>query len=274
MMNNKKFWISIVAALAFGLVGCDSSSTSNGGGTAGAAGDAGSGGVGGGTEGEATVMAAHFAPEVPAAGDTAVAIYVDGEEVTALGTLSYGQSTGRVTLPAPATYDIGIGLPGGDGPLLELEGVALADGDDIAAVAYRTSGDLPVALFTYNLSTEGLPSGSGRVFVSHGANDSLLNPVDIILTDEGACPPPLLDQLAFGETKPDDGLDLPTDTYNLGFDLDPGDCTAELGFSAPVTADVTTLVVAVDDDTTDESINPQVWAIVDASDSPVALIAK
>jgi hypothetical protein len=272
MMNSKKFWINIVAALAFGLVGCDSSSS--GGGTAGAGGDAGSGGAGGGTEGEATVTAAHFAPEVPAPGDTAVAIYVNGDEVTALGTLSYGQSTGRVTLPAPATYDIGIGLPGGDGPLLELEGVALADGDDIAAVAYRTSGDLPVALFTYNLSTEGLDSGSGRVFVSHGANDSLLNPVDIILTDEGACPPPLLDQLAFEETKPDDGLDLPADTYNLGFDLDPGDCTAELGFSAPVTADVTTLVVAVDEDTTDESINPQVWAIVDASNNPVALISE
>ena len=266
-MNKTAFTVSVIAALALGLAGCGDDSGTTGG-------TAGTGG--GGTEGEATVMAAHFAPEVPAPGDTAVAIYVNGEEVTDLGTLSYGQSTGRVTLPAPATYDIGIGLPGGDGPLLELEGVALADGDDIAAVAYRTTGDLPVALFTYNLSTEGLPSGSGRVFVSHGANDSVLNPVDIILTDEGACPEPLLDQLAFGETRPGDGdanIDLPADTYNLGFDLDPGDCTAELGFSAPVTADVTTLVVAVDEDTTDESINPQVWAIVDASDSPVALIA-
>ena len=266
-MNKTAFTVSVIAALALGLAGCGDDSGTTGG-------TAGTGG--GGTEGEATVMAAHFAPEVPAPGDTAVAIYVNGEEVTDLGTLSYGQSTGRVTLPAPATYDIGIGLPGGDGPLLELEGVALADGDDIAAVAYRTTGDLPVALFAYNLSTEGLPSGSGRVFVSHGANDSVLNPVDIILTDEGACPEPLLDQLAFGETRPGEGadnLDLAADTYNLGFDLDPGDCTAELGFSAPVTADVTTLVVAVDEDTTDESINPQVWAIVDASDNPVALIA-
>ncbi|MFA9412325.1 MAG: hypothetical protein ACERK0_13740, partial [Deltaproteobacteria bacterium] len=89
-MNKTTFAFSIVAALALGVVGCGDSS-SNGG----------TGGTGGGTEGEATVMAAHFAPEVPAPGDTAVAIYVNGEEVTALGTLSYGQSTGRVPLPAP-----------------------------------------------------------------------------------------------------------------------------------------------------------------------------
>ena len=35
--------------------------------------------------GEATVYAAHLAPDVPTADDTAVAIYVNGEEVEALG---------------------------------------------------------------------------------------------------------------------------------------------------------------------------------------------
>jgi hypothetical protein len=35
---------------------------------------------------------------------------------------------------------------------------------------------------------------------------------------------------------------------------------------------VTTIVVAVDEDTTDESLSPQVWAIINASDAPVALI--
>ena len=64
--------------------------------------------------------------------------------------------------------------------------LVLNEGDDIAAAAYRTNETLPVALFAYNLSTDGLDSGSGRVFVSHGANDPVLNPVDIIITDEGA----------------------------------------------------------------------------------------
>jgi hypothetical protein len=35
---------------------------------------------------------------------------------------------------------------------------------------------------------------------------------------------------------------------------------------------VVSILVAVDEDTTDESLAPQVWAIVDASDTPVALI--
>jgi hypothetical protein len=279
MTKNKTFWVGIVAAAALALTGCGDDATGTGG-TAGSGGTAGTGGgmggAGGMPEGTATVLAAHFAPDVPSAEDTAVAIFVNGEEVTALGTLSYGQSTGRVELPAPATYDIGIGIAGDDGPLLELSGVELNDGDDIAAVAYRTNEmPLPVAVFTYNLSTEGLVEGTGRVFVSHGANDSLLDPVDVIVTDEGACPEPLLDQFVFGTTAPAEGnLDLPAANYNLGFDLDPGDCVAEVGFTAPVTADVTTIVVAVDEDTTDASLAPQVWAIVDGSDSPVALIAE
>ena len=197
-------------------------------------------------------------------------IYVNGEEVTALGTIEYGQTTGRVELPAPGTYDIGVGLPGGDGPLVQLSGVELADGDDVAAAAYRTNEALPVALFAYNLSTDGLDSGSGRVFVSHGANDPALNPVDIILTDEGACPEPLLDDLAFGETRVEGGLDLPAASYNLGFDLAPGDCTAEVPFVAPVTEAVTSVLVAVDEDT-GAGLAPQVWALVDA-ETVVALI--
>jgi hypothetical protein len=267
MTKNKTFWLGFVAAVALAAAGCsdDSGTGGMGGGT---------GGTGGAPTGEATVTAAHFAPGVPAEGDTAVAIYVDGVEVEALGTLEYGQTTGRVPLPAPAMYDIGIGLAGGGEPLLELTGVMLNDGDDIAAVAYRTNDDLPVNVFTYNLSTDGLEADTGRVFVSHGANDSLLDPVDIIITDEGACPDPLIDQFAFGATAPAEGvLDLPATTYNLGFDLDPGDCVAEVSFSAPVTDAVTTIVVAVDEDLDDESLDPQVWALVDA-DTAVALIEK
>ena len=240
------------------------------GGSGGDGGAGGQGGMGGAPAGTASVTAAHFAPEVPSAEDTAVAIYVNGEEVTALGTIEYGETTGRVELPAPGTYDIGIGLPGGDGPLLELSGVELSDGDDIAAAAYRTNETLPVALFAYNLSTDGLEAGSGRVYVSHGANDPVLDPVDIIVTDEGACPPPLLDELAFGETRAEGGIDLPAASYNLGFDLAPGDCTAEVPFVAPVTEAVTSILVAVDEDT-GPGLAPQVWALVDA-ETVVALI--
>jgi len=281
MNNRKTFWLGIVAAAALAAMGCgdDNGDNSGGnGGDAGSGGSAGSGGeagMGGAPMGEATVYAAHLAPGVPTADDTAVAIYVNGEEVEALGTISYGEGTGRVPLPAPATYDIGIGLAGGDGPLLELEGVMLNDGDDIAAVAYRTNAELPVAVFTYNLSTEGLADGSGRVFVSHGANDSLLDPVNISLGADPDCST-LIESFAFGATAPGDGedpLDLPADAYPIGFDVADDACPEVGPVDVPVTADVTSVVVAVDEDTTDEALDPQLWAIVDAG-PPLAIIEK
>ena len=270
MMNRKTFWLSTAAALALGLVGCGSDGNDGMGGNGGSGGSAGSGGSGGMPMGTAMVNVAHLAPEVPAAGDTAVDILVNG--ATAIEGLSYGQSTGRVPLD-PGSYTFGVAVAGSTEAVIELP-ATLNDGDDLTVVAYRTNEAPFVAAFVFNNSTEGLEAGNGRVFVGHGANDSLLDPVDVIVTDEGACPPPLLDQFAFGTIAPaTDNLDLPAGSVNIGFDLDPGDCTAEAGpIEVPVTADVVSILVAVDEDTLDESLAPQVWAIVDASDSPVALI--
>lgn len=233
-------------------------------GEGGQGGMAGEGGTGGDPAGEATVTAAHFAPEIPTAEDTNVAIFLDGVEQTGLGTIEYGQAASRITLPTPGTYLIGVGVPGADDPLLEEE-VSLEDGDDKALAAYR------VGLFEYDLSLDGLAAGDGRVFVSHGADNPALNPVDIILTDEGACPPPLLDDLAYEETR--GGIDLAEGSYNLGFDLEPNsDCAAEVAFTAPVTEGVSSILVAVDEDT-GEGLSPQVWALVDAT-TVVALIRE
>ena len=80
----------------------------------------------------------------------------------------------------------------------------------------------------------------------------------------------LLDDLAFGETRLEGGIDLPAASYNLGFDLAPGDCTAEVPFVAPVTEAVTSVLVAVDQDT-GAGLDAQVWALVDA-ETVVALI--
>ena len=207
---------------------------------------------------------------MPAAGDTAVDILVNG--ATAIEGLSYGESTGRVPLD-PGSYTFGVAVAGSTEAVIELSAM-LNDGDDLTVVAYRTNEAPFVDVFVFSNSTEGLEAEQGRVFVGHGANDSLLDPVDVIVTDEGSCPSPLLEQFEFGTTAPVSGnLDLPAGSVNIGFDLDPGDCTAEAGpIEVPVTADVVSILVAVDEDTADESLAPQLWAIVDASDSPVALI--
>ena len=246
MTKNKTFWVGIVAAAALALTGCGDDATGTG-----------------------SITAVHLAPEVPAAGMTDVTVYVNGE---AAAVIAYGESTGRVDLAAGEDYAIGLGTA--ETELLTLDPFTMPEGADLVAVAYRTNDEPPVGVWVVDIATEGLVAGSGRVFVGHGANDSLLNPVDIIVTDEGACPEPLLDQFAFGTMTAPGDADLPAATYNLGFDLDPGDCTAEVEFSAPVAADLSTIVVAVDEDTTDESLDPQVWAIVDASAAPVSLIAE
>ena len=163
MKNHKNFWLGIVAAAALAALGCGDDDSG------------GAAGAGGMPMAMANVTAVHLAPDVPSAESTAVALFVDGAEATDLGTLEYSQSTGKIALPV-GTYDIGIGLPGGEGPLLSLDGVELNDGDDLVVVAYRTNAELPVDVFVFVNSTDGLEAGSGRVFVGHGANDSALDP--------------------------------------------------------------------------------------------------
>jgi len=278
MMKSKKFWISIVAALAFGLVGCDSSSSStggaagSGGGMAGAGGDAGAGGA---PAAGASVTAVHLAPEVPSADDTEVAIFVNGANSGV--TISYGATTGRIPLAA-GTYDLGLGLPDGTEPLLELPGVELADGDDLTVVAYRTNeAPLPVDVLVFSNSTDGLDSGSGRAFVGHGANDPALDPVGISLGVDPDCST-LIPGFEFGTTAPAEGmlLDLPEGTYQIGFDLTPDDMNdcADFGpVGVPVTPDVVSILVAVDENTSNEAgqLAPELWGIVDA-DTVVRLI--
>jgi len=178
------------------------------------------------------------------------------------------------TFPA-GTYDIGIGFPGDDAPLLQLDDVALADGDDLVVVAYRTNGELPVNVFVFANNTEGLASGEGRVFVGHGANDSALDPVDISLGEEPDCST-LIPGFVFGTTAPADGLDLAEGTYQIGFDLTPDDMNdcADFGpVGVPVTRNVVSILIAVDEDTTDTSedmnaLNPELWAIIPDAEDP------
>lgn len=266
MIREKKFWFGMLAAMALAAVGCGDDSGSTGG----------TGGTGGTATETATVTAVHLAPEVPTAESTEVSIFVNGAEAGV--TLSYGETTGRIPLDA-GTYDIGIGLPGGDAPLLELSGVELSDGDDLTVVAYRNNDDPPVSVFVFSNSTEGLAMGSGRVFVAHGANDPALDPVNISTSNEDGTADcsTLIPEFVFGTTFPADGVaDLPAGTVNVGFDvtLDDQDACPQVGpVPVPVTADVVSILVAVDENTLDGEgeLDPELWGIVDA-DTLVRLI--
>ena len=285
MIRKKNIWLVAAAALTVGLVGCNDSSGSGGSaGSGGSGGSAGSGG-GGGEGGEggsggmpegAQVTVAHFAPEIPTAEDTNVDILVDG--TAAIEDLEYGESTGRVMLDA-GTYTFGVAVAGETDPVIELPPTTLEDGDDITVVAYRTNEDPFVNVFVFSNSTEDLESGFGRVNVAHGANDSALDPVTITTSNaagDADCAA-LIPDFAFGTQVPEPGgepLDVEADALNVGFDVtdDDNDCPDVGPVEVPVTDNVVSIVVAVDEDTEDGSLDPELWAIVDASDEPLPLI--
>ncbi|HET6416020.1 MAG TPA: DUF4397 domain-containing protein, partial [Polyangiales bacterium] len=195
------------------------------------------------------------------AGDTNVDILVDG--VTAIEDLEFAEATGFIELPA-GNYDFGIAPAGSTDSVFEFP-ATLVDGAVLTVVAYRTvaSGDdAPVNVLVFDGSTAELPPGQGRVLVGHGADDTLLDPVDVIVP--AACPPPLLNDFMFGAVE--GPLDLDAGTVGIAFSLasDENECQVDVGpLDAPVTADVVTLLIAVDNDTTDESVAPAVYALID-----------
>jgi len=272
MGKNRSFWVGIVAAAALAVMGC--ADDENGG----AAGNGGSGGTGG--TGTGNVTAVHLAPEVPSAADTAVALFVNGEEQTDLGTLQYSQSTGKIALPVGTYESIGVGVPGASDPVVTVGPVVLMEGDDLVVVAYRTGDETLVDLFVFVNSTADLTMGEGRVFVGHGADEPALNPVNVVTTD--ALVPTecnaLIPGFEFGTIKPDlpagDGpLDLAPDSVFVAFDLDDDCPPATLGpVEVPVTDDVVSILVAVDEDTADfdgeTGLNVELWAIIPDAPAP------
>lgn len=276
MINKTTLGVAIVAVLGLALVGCsdDDNGAGGSGGTAGMGGSggaAGTGGTGGGDLGGGTITAVHLAPEFPTMMDTGVEIFLDGEGLGV--TIEYAESTGRVELPA-GDYMVGLGIPGADEPALELM-VTIEDGSDFTAVAYRITDDnLPVSVLVFDTSSEGLADGSGRIFVGHGANDPALDPVNIVTVDDPitTCTD-LIPDFAFGTIFPAEGVvDVPATTLRVAFNVTE-DCPpvfGDLAVEVPVTADVVTVGVAVDEDLTD-GLSPQVYGMIDAG-QPVPLI--
>ncbi|MGB3051135.1 MAG: hypothetical protein WBB42_09050 [Polyangiales bacterium] len=83
--------------------------------------------------------------------------------------------------------------------------------------------------------------------------------VDVINND--ACPPALVDDFLFGTVRTVG--DLPEANYNVAV-AGVDSCDAAAGpLVAPVTADVATLLVAVDNNVTDGMLSPAIYALID-----------
>ncbi len=263
-MNKTNFAFSVVTALA--LVGCGDSGSS-----AGTGGTAGSGGTGGTPTNMAMVRAAHLAPGVPSAEDTAVDILVNGEPSGI--TLEFGESSGFVELP-PGDYTFGIAAAGSTDSVLDVGPVTLLAGDILNAIAYRDEASdavVPVSVFAIP-GVNAAPAGQGTLYVAHGADDALLDPVDVINALPGACPDPILNDFGFGTVT--DPLELPAGILNIGFSLDSTpECQLDAGpLAAAVTADIVTIAVAVDTDTS-TGLAPAVYALLPTTEGTIPTLA-
>ncbi len=271
MMNKATFGLAIVAALGFALVGCGDDAENGTGGTGGAGATGGTGGSGGADM--AMVRVAHLAPEVPSADNTGVDILVDGA-ASGIEDLQFGNSTGYVSLPA-GDYVFGVAAAGTTTSLLDVP-ATLPAGGIFTVVAYRDSAAaVPVNVLLFDEDPTGLASGSGRVLVGHGADAAAVDPVDIV-TDASAV---VVDELAFGATA--GPLDLAAGTVNIGFDVDTAasgggtDANDDIDvgpLAAPVTADVVTLLVAVDTDTSAELV-PAIYALLPTTEGAITTLS-
>ena len=211
------------------------------------------------------VTFAHFAPNVLSADNTAVTIYVNGEPTDPM--ISYGESTGRLAFE-PDGYKFGFGTP--EAELFTLDQLTVEAGNDFMIAAYFDSlQTTPINAFVYNLTTQNLDPSNGRVVFGHGADDPMLTPLDVVNVDR--CPPPVFANVEFGMSREQDWVAM-AGPYVLGLVLqvEQDECTPEVLFSVTIAAEVTTVLVAVDEDPSDERISVQVWEVVDAG-TPVAL---
>ena len=154
-MNKTTFTVSVIAALALGVVGCGDDSGTTGG-------TAGTGGTGGTPTNMAMVRAAHLAPGVPSADDTAVDILVNG--MPSGITLEFGESSGFAELP-PGDYTFGIAAAGSTDSVLDIGPVTLLAGDILNAIAYRdetSTAAVPVSAFAIN-GVNDAPAGQGTL---------------------------------------------------------------------------------------------------------------
>ena len=252
-MNRKNFWIGFVAALAFGVVGCGDDSGSGGtGGTGG-----GSGGTGGTPTDMAMVRVAHLGTDLPTPADTAVDVTVDG--AVAIEGLTFAQSTGFVSLPA-GEHTFGINVAGTETEVFSITTTLPADSIStivaIASVNVEDDGQTPLNVLVFNGDLSELPADSGRVLVGHGFDAVAFQVVDVILPATCAMDGALVEDLTFATVR--DVGDLDAGDYVIAIAA-PDSCDAAVGpLTAPVTADVATLLIAAADATG----TPQVYAIV------------
>jgi hypothetical protein len=259
-MTHRRALTSALRALSIGLtlVGCDASGGDFGpGGTGGAAG---TGGMGGSDT--AMLRVAHFAPEVPMASATEADFTIADEG--SFNSIGFSRVSQYATLPS-GSHVVSVTEPGGREPLASMTLELEVDGQ-YTVVAYRDSREVTaMGLMLFEENTDGLAMDRGRVLVGHGADDSSWRVLSVVDADTDEVY--ALD-LAFGNQA--EPADLVADEYVVGFDVSPPSPMIDEGsFRLDVNAGQLSILVVVDNDTVDESVEEAVYAIGPNTSGPV-----
>lgn len=234
-------------ALALGSWGC--SSFSGGGGFGGFGG---AGGVGGTPT--STLRVAHLAVDVPQADDTRLDFSIKDEG--SFNAISFGRASRAPSL-ASGMVQVEVTQPGGGFPLASVS-VELEADVRYTVAAYRNSDEASgTGLMVFDEGTEGLEPGSGRVVVGHGVDDDAWATVDVVDVDTNEV---LASDIPLGgQSGP---LDFSAGEQRLGFAVSSVPPAIDDGpYRISVAADETAVVMVVDRDVADASVDAAVYLL-------------
>jgi hypothetical protein len=234
-------------ALGLGAWGC---SDSSGGGGFGAFG--GAGGVGGMPT--SMLRVAHLAAGVPEVDDTRLDFTVVDEG--SFNSISFGRASRAASL-ASGVVQVDVTEPGG-GLSLASVSVELEADVQYTVAAYRNSDEANgTGLMVFDEGTDGLESGLGRVVIGHAAEDSTWASVDVVDVDTDEV---LVSDLGLGEQS--EPLDFSAGEHRLGFSTSSVPPAIDEGpFRIAVSANQTAVVIAVDRDVADASVDAAVYVL-------------
>ena len=246
--------LQAIAAMGFvtALAACSSSNSTGIDGTGGASGFGGQGGQGGVEP--ALVRMVHLATDVPRPERTEVNFFMIGSgsfDFIGFGIVTlYG-----VVPPGPLVVEA---RTLGRGDVLATASAEVESGRYYTFVAYRDEAqatEMNLAFFDEDVADAS--ATQGRLWVGHGVDDASWDSVQVVLADGDPMP---LATLGLGEQTPP--IDLDAGPHEIGFDIaapspaiDVGPFTVELDPGNP------SIVFAVDRDTTNLSVSPEVFAI-------------
>lgn len=245
--------ISILLVLVIGLTSFGCNSLEAGGDTGGVGG--GPGGAGG-AGGVATAMlrVVHLAVGVPEVDATRLDFTVVDEG--SFNGIAFGRASQPATLPS-GMHSLDVTEPGGGQLLASVTWELEADGR-YTVVAYRDSSEsTTTGLMLFDGSADGLAIGSGRVLMGHGADDSTWAMVDVVDSDANEV---LAAGLVLGSQT--EAIDLAAGEHELGFSVASPPPAIDKGpFPIDVSADETLVIIVVDGDVVDQSVDATVYIL-------------